>query len=353
MKSSVRFGVLTASVVLLCHACSSSHDTPDAGSDSSIDAPRPDSGDASRDDASGDAATDAADATTDTASPPVDAGPPVPEPPPGRAVCGGMVCDVGEACCMTDATCFDPTDLSACMTPPRDEDPEACASNRDCDATEYCGVGDVVGLCGGVGTCAMRRAASDCGGSTPVCGCDGRTYADPCEATRAGVQTSALSPCGSRYGGLGPPVSARCPCPPGYTCDDATGDCYPTEHFIACGITEQCPDDMVCCGITGTCVDAGCPECCVVPPEGTLYPCRDDADCLPFNGPKEIAFGGDSRYYCDGPGCGPAGGCRRKDGGCSGVFEPVCGCDDVTYVNECSASREGVRVAAVGECPAP
>jgi hypothetical protein len=316
----------------------------DAVVDSSLDGRPVDAGDAS------DARSDSEPFDSGRA----DSGTLVPEPPPGRAVCGGVVCAEGEECCLSTSSCFDPTDVSACVTPPRTENPEACASNEDCAEDEYCD-GDVDrpfggGLCGGVGTCRPMRDPSDCGGYRGVCGCDGRTYADPCEASRAGVRTSAEVPCGSRYS-PGEPGSYvnDCPCPPGYMCDEATDICLPIYALIACGTHEQCPSDMRCCGITGTCVDADCPECCTQPPEGTFYPCRDDSDCIVFD---PIERGGErSFFYCDGPGCGPAGGCARKEGGCSGVLEPVCGCDGMTYVNECTASEEGVRIASTGECP--
>lgn len=37
--------------------------------------------------------------------------------------------------------------------------------------------------------------------------------------------------------------------------------------------------------------------------------------------------------------------------GCFQVYEPVCGCDDVTYGNECEATAAGVPTFSSGECP--
>jgi hypothetical protein len=51
--------------------------------------------------------------------------------------------------------------------------------------------------------------------------------------------------------------------------------------------------------------------------------------------------------------CGAAdqtGICQAKPEACIEIYAPVCGCDDMTYGNECFAAGAGVSVASEGEC---
>lgn len=74
--------------------------------------------------------------------------------------------------------------------------------------------------------------------------------------------------------------------------------------------------------------------------ECILPACQDNVECLL---PEEYCrkLVGDCNGY---------GTCEEKPTACPEILDPVCGCDEVTYENECFAAMSGVSVAHAGEC---
>ncbi|MBI2895032.1 MAG: hypothetical protein HYY06_15865 [Deltaproteobacteria bacterium] len=77
------------------------------------------------------------------------------------------------------------------------EDPLGCGgwSGDTCSDTEFCDfAGDFCDWADASGICHPRPQACDAN-VDPVCGCDGETYSNLCEAQAAGVDAAAAGPC--------------------------------------------------------------------------------------------------------------------------------------------------------------
>ena len=256
-------------------------------------------------------AVDAGQPPTDLGAPPADA-PSVDVGAPPVDV-GAPPVDVGAP----------PVDAGA---PPGDAG-GACRTNADCGRGAFCSAD----ACDGPGRCEARPE----GCATvylPVCGCDGRTYGNTCEAAASGARVRARGACGAAVdaGGArdvpavdtGLSVCATIRCSAGNACCDVAGapsygGCYPTTCAGCC--------------VAGGSRDAGVAD---VPAGG----CLTNADCALRS------------QYCAGVGCGTAGDCQARPRLCDTLFSPVCGCDGATYSNRCVAESAGVRVASRGAC---
>jgi hypothetical protein len=65
-----------------------------------------------------------------------------------------------------------------------------CATNNNCDAAEYCNLEN----CTAPGVCEARPTLCP-NVFMPVCGCDGETYSNGCEAAAAGVAVASEGEC--------------------------------------------------------------------------------------------------------------------------------------------------------------
>ena len=127
----------------------------------------------------------------------------------------------------------------------------------------------------------------------PVCGCDGKTYGNICEAEKAGVLKSTMGKCGECIDVS--KINPNQPCTKEYRpvcgCNNVTYS-NPCMAKIA-GVKNWAE------GICNDCIDVGKIE---------------------------------------------------KNGICTMDYSPVCGCDGKTYSNPCMAEKSGVRTWKEGEC---
>ena len=223
-----------------------------------------------------------------------------------------------------------------CVVVPAARAAEPCTSNQDCAEGYYCK--KAPGDCDGKGQCAARPSVCP-DVWAPVCGCDGRTYGNDCEAAAAGVNVSYNGECKP------PPCMDNNDCGPDFYCQKEAGACE------AQGLCREratlCPPlwDPI-CGCDGQTYANACSAARVgvnVRSEGPCpVICTNNSHC-----------GG--MYYCSKePGdCGGEGLCSEFPYVCPDIWDPVCGCDGETYDNSCYAAMAGVNVDFSGECPPP
>ncbi len=235
--------------------------------------------------------------------------------------CAGKTCGAGETCCLLNQQCVSASDPSACSTAGIDAGSgTACASSRDCGPDEFCR-SIVNELCGGPGVCHPITNCGFCSGGPmcQVCGCDGVTYESVQVGCVAGVRV-IQGACGERKGPRG----------------------------VSCGRTDQCQQGDECCALTGKCFSPAERWRCPPDSSAPILDCTKNADCSSGAGGGNPGPSG----WCAGQVCGQPGTCRPRvpSSSCSGTVQTVCGCDGLTYVNECWANAAGTRVARAVAC---
>ncbi|HIN85703.1 MAG TPA: hypothetical protein EYN06_04410 [Myxococcales bacterium] len=286
------------------------------------------------------------------------------------AIAGINVAAVG-ACNCPAINC---TSATAPVDTTGDGCPDSCSSSG-CKSNLECGVGKFCyfspSLCSGPGICI---ATDDdlCLKSGPfeICGCDGKTYDDYCAASAVGVNIQAKGPCeleckiATVKSDCG--IETFCELPIG-VCSGEQGACVLDADLCVEGDNPVCGCDMKSyandcerqknkvqklkdgkceCAKQLKCADGfygvdttkdGCPDAC------WAKACKSNSHC-----------GSSSLLFCDKKvgDCQSVGECAFLDKGdlCPKDFEPVCGCDGVTYENVCAAEQAGTSVALLSPC---
>jgi hypothetical protein len=155
----------------------------------------------------------------------------------------------------------------------------ACAGPRDhqCPDDRYCAALRP-GRCPGeeqIGVC-MRRPEVCTDEFNPVCGCDGVTYPNACNAAAVGVAVASRGECVTDPGFCG--GIAGFPCPAGQTCiDDPSDDCDPANGGADCGGICVTETNTFCGGIAG--IPCPADQTCIDDPSDDCDPANGGADC--------------------------------------------------------------------------
>lgn len=276
-------------------------------------------------------------------------------------------CGNGETCvdamvCGCNAICKAMDKPGVCKGPVAKPCSIGLGADVGCGLGEYCAL---PGTCSGEGVCTQKPDACIML-FAPVCGCDGKTYGNSCEAAGSGVnvkgkgECEAVNPCMWMKCGDGNactadqcnPKTGQCEFPPltGEKCDDGSLCTYGEvcaesggKAYCKAGNEVICPPPLPCQLIS---CNAKSGQCETKPDPA----CGGEKKCSIGLGAPTIDCGPDG--FCQLPGgtCVGFGLCAKKPFACLAVYNPVCGCDGNSYGNDCEANSNGENWGSKGKC---